>query len=89
VGPDPASLSRDPDRVAAFPVDGPDELVHVRDVRLELDEEGASAHARVERRAAVEHAVDAVRDRFGSTAVGPASLVERNIPKDSPEPEHT
>ena len=31
-----------------------------------LDEAGSSAHARVERRAAVEHAVDAVRDRFGS-----------------------
>jgi DNA polymerase-4 len=56
---------------------------------FELDEEGAAAHARVERRAAVEHAVDAVRDRFGSLAVGPASLVERNIPKNSPEPEHT
>ena len=42
-----------------------------------LDEAGSSAHARVERRAAVEHAVDAVRDRFGSLAVGPASLVER------------
>ena len=42
-----------------------------------LDEAGASAHARVERRAAVEQAVDAVRDRFGSLAVGPASLVER------------
>jgi DNA polymerase-4 len=46
-----------------------------------LDEAGASAHARVERRGAVEHAVDAVRDRFGSLAVGPASLVERTTPK--------
>jgi DNA polymerase-4 len=45
---------------------------------FELDEAGASAHARVERRAAVEHAVDAVRDRFGTRAVGPASLVERS-----------
>ena len=43
VGPDPTALNRDPDRVAAFPVDGPDELVHVCDVRLQLDdEEGAS-----------------------------------------------
>jgi DNA polymerase-4 len=59
-----------------------------------LDEEGASAHARVERRAAVEHAVNAVRDRFGSLAVGPASLVGRNTPdaepnQESPRPEHT
>jgi DNA polymerase IV len=53
-----------------------------------LDEAGASAHARVERRAAVEHAVDAVRDRFGSLAVGPASLVERTILKtEALEPE--
>ncbi|MDQ1508387.1 MAG: polymerase, partial [Actinomycetota bacterium] len=46
-----------------------------------LDEAGASAHARVERRAAVEHAVDAVRDRFGALAGGPAAVVERTIPK--------
>ena len=32
---------------------------------------------RTERRAAVERAVDEVRDRFGSRAVGPATLVER------------
>lgn len=43
---------------------------------LAFDEAGSSAHARVERRGAVEQAVDAVRDRFGSLAVGPASLVE-------------
>ncbi len=33
---------------------------------------------RTERRAAVERAVDEVRDRFGSRAVGPATLVERS-----------
>jgi DNA polymerase-4 len=33
---------------------------------------------RTERRAAVERAVDEVRDRFGSLAVGPATLVEPN-----------
>jgi DNA polymerase IV len=35
-------------------------------------------HARTERRAAVERAVDEVRDRFGGRAVGPATLVEPN-----------
>jgi DNA polymerase-4 len=44
---------------------------------LLLDDEDSRAGARVERRAAVEHAVDAVRDRFGSRSVGPASLVPR------------
>ena len=34
--------------------------------------------ARTERRAAVERAVDEVRDRFGSRSVGPATLVEPN-----------
>jgi DNA polymerase-4 len=47
---------------------------------LALDDAGSSREARVERRAAVEHAVDAVRDRFGSLAVGPASLVEPATP---------
>jgi hypothetical protein len=46
-----------------------------------FDETGSTDHARVERRAAVEHAVDAVRDRFGSLAVGPASLVKPDAPK--------
>jgi DNA polymerase-4 len=58
---------------------------------LAFDEGGASAHARIERRAAVEHAVDAVRDRFGSLAVGPASLVDRairNQHSDMPESPH-
>ena len=49
-----------------------------------LDEAGSSAQTRVERRAAVEQAVDAVRDRFGSLAVGPASLVERAEPDRNP-----
>jgi DNA polymerase-4 len=35
---------------------------------------------RTERRAAVEHAVDEVRDRFGSQAVRPATLVRREEP---------
>jgi len=48
---------------------------------LELDEAGSTDQARTERRSAVEHAADAVRDRFGSRAVGPASLVERSTPE--------
>jgi DNA polymerase-4 len=42
---------------------------------LALDDEASQAGDRLERRAAVEDAMDAVRDRFGSGAVGPASLV--------------
>jgi DNA polymerase-4 len=42
---------------------------------LALDDEESQADAVVERRAAVERAVDEVRDRFGSRSVGPASLV--------------
>jgi DNA polymerase-4 len=43
---------------------------------LALDDHESKAGASVERRAAVERAVDAVRDRFGSRSVGPASLVD-------------
>jgi DNA polymerase-4 len=43
---------------------------------LALDDVDREDDARVERRAAVERAVDEVRDRFGSTSVGPASLAE-------------
>ena len=42
---------------------------------LALSDEESQADAVVERRAAVERAVDEVRDRFGSRSVGPASLV--------------
>lgn len=41
-----------------------------------LDLDGSGSRVRLERRAAVERAVDAVRDRFGSRSVGPASLVD-------------
>jgi DNA polymerase-4 len=44
---------------------------------LDLDDSEAIEDARVERRAQVERAVDAVRDRFGTRSVGPASLVRK------------
>ena len=42
---------------------------------LELDDPDAADDAQRRRRADVERAVDAVRDRFGSRSVGPASVV--------------
>jgi DNA polymerase-4 len=44
---------------------------------LDLVDGVTDEHQRTERRAAVEHAVDEVRDRFGSQAVRPATLVRR------------
>ena len=41
-------------------------------------DEQSERQQRTERRAAVERAVDEVRDRFGSRSVGPATLVEPN-----------
>ncbi len=43
---------------------------------LALDDDATVQHERTERRAAVERAVDVVRERFGLRAVGPATLVE-------------
>ena len=43
---------------------------------LDLGDDDSRAGTNVERRAAVERAVDAVRDRFGSRSLGPASLVD-------------
>ncbi len=39
--------------------------------------DGPERRARTDRRAAVERAMDEVRDRFGTRAVGPATLVEK------------
>jgi hypothetical protein len=55
------------------------QLDAVASVQAALDlagDEGSERSRRTERRAAVERAVDEVRDRFGSRAVGPATLVE-------------
>jgi len=43
---------------------------------LALDDDTGVQHERNERRAAVEQAVEVVRERFGSRAVGPATLVQ-------------
>jgi hypothetical protein len=42
---------------------------------LDLIDEDALEHERIARRAAVERAVDGVRDRFGTAAVQPATLL--------------
>jgi DNA polymerase IV len=47
---------------------------------LDLVDGVTDEQQRTERRAAVEHAVDEVRDRFGSQAVRPATLVRREEP---------
>jgi DNA polymerase-4 len=55
------------------------QLDAVASVQSSLDltgDEGSDRSRRSERRAAVERAVDEVRDRFGSRAVRPATLVE-------------
>jgi DNA polymerase-4 len=44
---------------------------------LDLDDDERDGRVRFERRAAVERAVDDVRDRFGNAAVRPATLVDR------------
>jgi DNA polymerase-4 len=51
--------------------------VAVEQATLDLGKRDADDPARVERRAQVERAVDAVRDRFGNRSVGPASLVRK------------
>jgi len=48
---------------------------------LALDDEVSIDNDRSERRAAVERAVDGVRDRFGSSAVRPATLLDRGEEK--------
>lgn len=53
-----------------------DESVAAAQSMLALDDDSSVQHERTERRAAVERAVDVVRERFGLRAVGPATLVE-------------
>jgi DNA polymerase-4 len=53
-----------------------DEGVPEAQSMLALDDDITVQHERTERRAAVERAVDVVRERFGLRAVGPATLVE-------------
>jgi DNA polymerase-4 len=53
-----------------------DEAVTAAQSMLALDDDSSVQHERTERRAAVERAVDVVRERFGPRAVGPATLVE-------------
>jgi DNA polymerase-4 len=59
------------------------QLDAIASVQASLDltgDEGSERSRRTERRAAVERAVDEVRDRFGSRAVRPATLVEPDGP---------
>jgi DNA polymerase-4 len=51
---------------------------------LDLDAEQAHDRQRVERRAALERAVDDVRGRFGTESVTPATLVEKGARSSSP-----
>ncbi|MDQ1466825.1 MAG: polymerase [Actinomycetota bacterium] len=60
------------------------QLDAIASVQASLDltgDEGSERSRRTERRAAVERAVDEVRDRFGSRAVRPATLVDPDGPK--------
>jgi DNA polymerase-4 len=51
--------------------------VAVEQATLDLGDRKVDDPSRVERRAQVERAVDAVRDRFGTRSVGPASVVRK------------
>jgi DNA polymerase-4 len=53
-----------------------DASMPVTQTMLALDDDANEQQERTERRAAVERAVDVVRERFGNRAVGPATLVE-------------
>jgi DNA polymerase-4 len=57
-----------------------DEGAPVAQSMLALDDDVTVQHERTERRAAVERAVDVVRERFGVRAVGPATLVDPDRP---------